>query len=758
MKTKHIFSSSIFLTVFFTLCWVGLALLICACPTSNDEPDPQSIVEPDPTPSGDGKTYVSFTNQTQYKVNVYVGAPPTEDSVPFSEIPASSTSERWEISPSQTDMGDTFYFEYIIPFSSIIQLPYYHKDNVKIRKILAGQTTTITVEDLNFVSTNSVLLVIENKHSSDPIWLARGGNAQYPVGLEHEETTRNIEAGETAVYRFTSLSDLNNLSIRHNTATKPLPQYVCETNKIYLVRYEQNTPSLFQVQPFDPTMKEKMWNMPTGSIAGQHLVIGFVAPRLNPADGYLALGKVTYFPDLSADPNVQSKGYFAAISQTGDITTEKFVTLPNTAGTPTMINFRRFIEYPDELIFYGQVYYGDGAGKPFLWSTNITGSRTNYYNANFIDDIDPDTEYMYSYRMVKRNDNVYATGGTIENTTTGIYSAFITEVTKTDFDEVSFELLWRSDEDVDICDLIYDQIANRYIVTAIGYDGNEIVASYLYIIDAETGEQRVKQEFNGRYLINALAAYEGSYYAAGTYENAGSMQGFLRKLNPSTGAFEWNMPVFFDYNGTADAAIKCLTVDDNKLILGGWANLYEDDGPNDAGTLPYLIGFDMNAKTILWENVYKDIWTSEVYSVNPNGIGSYVAEFYNEEKSMSRLVSTGLMGELNANRKPAIPNDPSLTVIAPSKVIPGIRINPLEDAELESTEVEIAKGQSQSISVTGSYSAYEWYLDGVKQVGTSSSYTVATASMMPGVHTLTVVVTDSASGKRSASCRITVKN
>jgi hypothetical protein len=752
MKTKHIFGSSVFLTVFLALCCAGVTLLLCGCPSPSSDPDP--IIDPDPAPSEDGKTYVIFSNSTEYRVNVYIASPPTEDSVPFAEVQAGSTAEQWEIAPSQTDVGDPFYFEYIVPLSDTIQLPYYHQENVKIRKILKEQKNTITVDDLHFISTDSVFLVIQNK-ASDPIWLARGGSPQYPVGFEHEDATRNIEAGETAVYRFTSLMDLNNLSIRHNTATKPLPQYTCEANQIYLIRYEQNTPALFQVQSFDPAMADKIWSITTGSATGQHLVMGLLAPRLNPADGYLALGRITYSPDTVLDDNVQSKGYFAAISQEGNIITEKFVTLKD---NPMKVNFRRFIEYPDEFVFYGQVYYDDSWGKPFVWSTDKTGTRTNYYNADFTDDIDPDTENMYSGRMAKKNDNVYAAGGSIWNSDREMYSSFITEVTKTDFDTVSQELLWRSTEDADMCDLIYDQNTNRYIVAAFDWDSSweEVDKSYLYIINADTGEEMVKQEFDGRYIINAFAAYGGSYYATGAYVNAGYMQGFLRKINPSTGAFEWSAPVFFDYNGTADTAIHFLTIDGSKLVLGGWADIYDDD--EDTGTLPYLLAFDVNARTTLWEQVYKDIWQSQVYSVNPNGIGSYIVEFYSDETYMSRLVSTGLMGELNTNRKSPIPNNPSLTVITPSQVAPRIRINPLEDAEVDVTEVEIEKGESRNITVTGTYSAYEWYLDGVKQVGTGSSYSIATGSMAPGVHTLTVVVTDSAGGKRSASCRITVTN
>jgi hypothetical protein len=228
----------------FGIFGLALILLFGACPNPNSSGS---------NPSPDGKTYVVFTNPAKYDVNVYAGAPPTEESVPFARVPALSTNSQWEIQPSQNDNGDAFYFEYIIPFDldSSINLPFYHQDNVKIKKIEAKQINTITIDPLPFVSTGNIFLVVENNHPSDDIWLIKGGAPQYPAGLNHDESSRWIKSGDLAVYRFTSLTNLNTLSIRHNTAIIPLPDGICLGNRVYTIRYDGNGPALVSEKSFN---------------------------------------------------------------------------------------------------------------------------------------------------------------------------------------------------------------------------------------------------------------------------------------------------------------------------------------------------------------------------------------------------------------------------------------------------------------------------------------------------------------------------
>jgi hypothetical protein len=85
----------------------------------------------------------------------------------------------------------------------------------------------------------------------------------------------------------------------------------------------------------------------------------------------------------------------------------------------------------------------------------------------------------------------------------------------------------------------------------------------------------------------------------------------------------------------------------------------------------------------------------------------------------------------------------------------GITIDLADMDEWELTEqtAQAEPGVNKVFTVTGTYAAYQWYLDGVS-VGTTSSYTF---NMPPGVYQLAVVVRNSNGEKRSGRCRITVE-
>jgi formylglycine-generating enzyme required for sulfatase activity len=85
-----------------------------------------------------------------------------------------------------------------------------------------------------------------------------------------------------------------------------------------------------------------------------------------------------------------------------------------------------------------------------------------------------------------------------------------------------------------------------------------------------------------------------------------------------------------------------------------------------------------------------------------------------------------------------------------------IALAPQNDVSLPSQSVDILLGQSRTFEVTGSYTSYQWYLDG-NLYGTDSSYTLDTASMFAGVYELSVVVTTDANERLSGNCYVNVK-
>jgi uncharacterized repeat protein (TIGR02543 family) len=92
----------------------------------------------------------------------------------------------------------------------------------------------------------------------------------------------------------------------------------------------------------------------------------------------------------------------------------------------------------------------------------------------------------------------------------------------------------------------------------------------------------------------------------------------------------------------------------------------------------------------------------------------------------------------------------TLTIQSPT----GITINlaVMNEWELVDQTAQVAANTNRVFSVTGSYTTFRWFLDGV-QVGTSSTYTF---NRPIGVYQLVVIVTNSAGESRSARCWVTV--
>jgi hypothetical protein len=81
-----------------------------------------------------------------------------------------------------------------------------------------------------------------------------------------------------------------------------------------------------------------------------------------------------------------------------------------------------------------------------------------------------------------------------------------------------------------------------------------------------------------------------------------------------------------------------------------------------------------------------------------------------------------------------------------------------DDVSLPSQSTDILPGQSRTFQVTGSYTSYQWYLDGSAINGaTDASYTLNTASMLFGVHELSVVVATDTDELLSGNCYVRVE-
>ncbi|MDR3139811.1 MAG: hypothetical protein LBT95_09115, partial [Treponema sp.] len=479
------------------------------------------------------------------------------------------------------------------------------------------------------------------------------------------------------VYEFASPINLNQISIIDNIKKVTLPVINSEKERIYTLRYDGKTAALFSIAPFNLDIINKIWSIPTSDSFGSFFAVGFFAPRKNPQDGYVLTGNI--FPDQEAwrdsvDVNrpswLFSPGlpYFSAITQNGEIANEKIIRVRD---NPEEIYFTSFLEEsPEELIFIGSSYYaGTEREKTFLLSMSADGASTNYYYTDFVNDIDEDQYDLWNGGViVSRGPEKYGLGMTLFERETNLAKIYVVNVDKTGFNAVQHSKLWESPppDDISFIDMIYDSAHNMYVILGRKWEaGTEIeTGSVIFFIDAVTGNAKFSPISQNRFFLNKILKVGGDYYVGGSYDSdSGAFEGILHKILPGAGQFDWSAPVrFFSDDKNGSLSIKNLLEDDKgNLILAGLTNAK----PDGWSYLPWLCAFNPGRKEIIWQNVYREIPYNqdeslnnyEIYSVYPNGIGSYLIEIYNGYSGHSFLLSTDMTGKMSNKELPPVPRN-----------------------------------------------------------------------------------------------------
>jgi len=140
------------------------------------------------------------------------------------------------------------------------------------------------------------------------------------------------------------------------------------------------------------------------------------------------------------------------------------------------------------------------------------------------------------------------------------------------------------------------------------------------------------------------------------------------------------------------------------------------------------------------------------YTKNTVNAGDYIINFELHREDVLRAVVSELVLVRNN-----LTSSKTITLIGENlKPLPsyGIEIELVNMNEWVLTEqaAQAIPNTNKTFSVTGSYTTYQWYLDGIS-VGTASSYTF---NKPVGVYQLVLVVTNSTGESRSGRCRVTV--
>lgn len=215
----------------------------------------------------DGKGTVSFRNQSDYDVNVYLALNPYTGSIACT-VPAKGTVD-YSFVPSDDSYGDVFWFEYLIKIGNAT-FPYCSEQassGFKYIKLSANEKKTLDIDELTKCESKSAYFLIENNTASN-LRLMNASTPMKTAGLSEVL----IDAGKDAVYEIgpkdtdATLGSIGLVKVRMDIEDIALPV----TNKdvkagnIYTISVNTDdkgvsSASLKAITPFNIDTQKKIW-------------------------------------------------------------------------------------------------------------------------------------------------------------------------------------------------------------------------------------------------------------------------------------------------------------------------------------------------------------------------------------------------------------------------------------------------------------------------------------------------------------------
>jgi uncharacterized repeat protein (TIGR02543 family) len=121
---------------------------------------------------------------------------------------------------------------------------------------------------------------------------------------------------------------------------------------------------------------------------------------------------------------------------------------------------------------------------------------------------------------------------------------------------------------------------------------------------------------------------------------------------------------------------------------------------------------------------------------------------------ISGFTASGTLNVVVAKSRYTISGSSTVNIYTSPSVEIVIELMDMNEWVLTEQSAQVLSNVNRSFTVTGTYTIYRWYLDGVS-VGTSSSYTF---NKPAGVYQLVVVVTNNSGESRSGRCWVTVSD
>lgn len=622
---------------FISLLIIALSFAFVSCLFYPNQKKNSSNRQETPDSDQNNKVDTTFINNSSYDVNVFINAHRRLDGSVRATVKAGQKLTT-KIEPSQTDSGDAFYFEYIIPIGNI-GFPYFSLANSKAYVISANKRNEITIDELSSCPTKSAYLCVEN-NSTSSIYLVNYNTILSP----QEQESHFIESSKCGVYVLGENNDPINyqsekMYIQIGAQTITLPKIIFELGNIFTVTITNDNAILKSISPFDIDTQKQIWSFSDNSFNpeypcilrnsynndGSNLIMGTSAK--DPAYiGYKILDKYnsestlyTFKIQNEEDPLLSSS--VLDFVQTADRSI--VMLLENTYRDKTdnknysvqfisSIDFDKqevkdwSFEFPDEMIFR------ENSKNKFIYTNNgkiaIAGAvrrnnRKQMHRYFGILDISSETPTLSSF-----------------------VSSEFTDISKKI--ETMFTSAWYDGTDFYVCgydnwDITYSELTHKGIIYKFNpsdLNDNQEVFSY------------------DRTLFFCIDGSDNNWYACGEYADNGKiLKGCYISKNMADGGKE---PVkYATYSTNRNYCyFTQLCCYQNKIIIAGKASDSFDESVNP---LPIIVAFDKASDEILWENTNFTSYNN-INAIIPNKIGTYVVQLQSD--SHFHYVSADLLG------------------------------------------------------------------------------------------------------------------
>lgn len=584
--------------------------------------------------------YVTFINKSSYEVNVYAYANPSSGKE--KDISVTPNSEgKIKLHASHSEMGDSFYFEYLVPVGNM-KFPYFSYNNSKIYRVEAKKENKITIDELVSCPTNYSYLVLANKTTSS-ISLLNGNNyeAVYAGVSDENQSVKefNIQPQNEGIYLLgkddnSIFYQAKNLAVGINGERIDFPQVEYSLGNIYTFEALNTSVELKSIMPFDVDTDRKIWSIQNTGFLCNSAVKPLIRESNSLEKGSIICGTI---------PNKNDYVGMQRLNQYGQLSEISSVKIG--LGNSEEVDFSCVLDFLEEddgsvvLLLQNEILENEqNKVRQILCSYDFENRKLNW---SFIFD----GEYAFNLssrnKIIKTEDGrICLAGGIVKDNVMGLWfgaynpsdRSFKTVVSGYGSDisqniETMFTSIYYDGNDFYVCgfmncDYKYSDVIHKGIIYTINNDLSN--SSKIYEHD--------------KVLFFSIDGNNNGFYACGEYEDTGKI---LKGCLISSEMITNNMKLQTYTGINSYCWFNQVYINDNKVFLMGISS----ESTDGEGVLNPLLITVKNDGTELWRNEDFGFYNKPV-AIIPNSIGTYVLELYNSRNQKIKYSSVDMLGNV----------------------------------------------------------------------------------------------------------------